>query len=89
MVYRRWAEDWVTSEMGGGGGTGFLAENGSVLICWSKDPLATWDVKFDYGPAGWRSIEPDGTEDDLGVVEAFMTGLHFEGPSVYRWPRHR
>lgn len=90
LVYRRWADDWVTSEMGGGGGTGIQVEDGCLHFYWASDPLSSWDVKLGYVGREWRSIEwsdPDEDDEVIGVVDAFMAGLDFHHTNAHRWPR--
>lgn len=92
LVLRRWAEDWVTSFMGGGGGTTVACQDGVVLVCWPGHPFAYWDVRFGYAGGEWRPIEwaaPQDAEEHYTLVEALMFGLQFEVPNIYRWPSYR
>jgi hypothetical protein len=86
-VYERWAKNRVTSEMGGGGGTGAFAEPGAVYLSY-QSPGLDWDVKLEWGEGRWQvtAVHPDsGSSLDaeenraaLPLVEAFLAGLYFD-----------
>lgn len=93
-VYQRWAQDWVTSEMGGGGGTGIYDKDTAIFL-WYQSLGREWDVKLEWRAGRWTATAMDpiwGTEGldefntaELPLAEAFMAGLHFDSPNAYRW----
>ncbi len=92
-VYRVWAADWVTSEMGGGGGTGVFARDGAVYLSY-QFPGRDWDVKFEWVNGRWIATthdeddgglaDPDENRGELPLADAFMAGLQFDTPNAHR-----
>ena len=85
-VLRVWANDWVTSIMGGDGGTTVLAQRGALYIgyrCLGRD----WESKFEWRTGQWvETASYDGLCEGTGLVDAFMAGLQFDAPNAYRVP---
>ncbi|MDC3981495.1 hypothetical protein [Polyangium jinanense] len=82
-VWRVWSRDWVTSIMGGDGGTTVFAERGALYIGYrwlGRD----WESKFEWREGQWVETEAyDGYLEGWGLVDAFMSGLHFDSPNAY------
>jgi len=83
-VWRVWADDWVTSIMGGDGGTTVFAQRGALYIgyrCVGRD----WDSKFEWQAGQWvETAAYGGLAEGTGLVDAFMAGLQFDAPNAYR-----
>jgi len=82
-VLRVWAHDWVTSIMGGDGGTAVFAQRGALYIgyrCLGRD----WDSKFEWQAGQWvETAAYDGLLEGTGLVDAVMAGLQFDAPNAY------
>lgn len=81
--YEEWAARNVATELGGGGGTIVWAEQGSLLVCRSRDPEDPQDARLEWQEGRWvvlEEYEHDYDDDGSVILHSIPPAPHTNAP---------